>query len=70
MAWYRDSFTFTHWIGGWVGPRTGLDGVEKTKISSLPGLELRPLGRAARSQLLYRLSYLGCIFCAIGTGMS
>jgi hypothetical protein len=22
----------THWIGGWVGPRTGLDDVEKRKI--------------------------------------
>jgi hypothetical protein len=21
----------THWIGGWVGPRTGLDDVEKKK---------------------------------------
>jgi hypothetical protein len=35
----------THWIGGWVDPRAGLDDVEKT----LPGLELRPLGRPARS---------------------
>jgi hypothetical protein len=30
----------THWIGGWVGLRTGLDDVEKRKISPLPGLEL------------------------------
>jgi hypothetical protein len=30
----------THWIGGWVGPRTGLDDVEGRKIFSLPGLEL------------------------------
>jgi hypothetical protein len=22
----------THWIGGWVGPRVGLDAVEKRKI--------------------------------------
>jgi hypothetical protein len=29
----------THWIG-WVGPRTGLDDVEKRKILTLPGLEL------------------------------
>jgi hypothetical protein len=35
----------THWIGGWVGPRTGLDGMEKKKFLSLPGLELRPLHR-------------------------
>jgi hypothetical protein len=46
----------THWIGGWVGPRTGLDDVERRKFLTLPGLELRPLGRPARSQSLYRLS--------------
>jgi hypothetical protein len=30
----------THWIGGWVGPRTGLEGTEKRKILPLLGLEL------------------------------
>jgi hypothetical protein len=35
----------THWIGGWVGPRTGLDDVEKRKFLTLQGLELRPLCR-------------------------
>jgi hypothetical protein len=49
----------THWIGGWVGPRAGLDDAENRKFLTLPGLELRPLGRAARSQSLYRLSYPG-----------
>jgi hypothetical protein len=39
----------THWIGGWVDPRTGLDDVEKRKFLTLPGLELRPLGHPARS---------------------
>jgi hypothetical protein len=29
----------THCIGGWVGPRTGLDDMEKRKFSTLPGLE-------------------------------
>jgi hypothetical protein len=29
-----------HRIGGRVGPRTGLNDVEKRKISPLPGLEL------------------------------
>jgi hypothetical protein len=38
----------THWIGGWVGPRTGLDGVEMREILTLSGLELRPLGRPPR----------------------
>jgi hypothetical protein len=34
-----------HWIGGLVGPRTGLDEEKKRKILLLPGFELRPLGR-------------------------
>jgi hypothetical protein len=39
----------THWIGGWVDPRTDLDDVEKRQILPIPGFELRPLGRPARS---------------------
>jgi hypothetical protein len=42
-----------------VDPRAGLDNVEKRIFLILPGLELRSLGRPARSQSLYRLSYLG-----------
>jgi hypothetical protein len=38
-----------------VGLRTGLDDMEKRKFLTLPGLELRPLGRPGRSQSLYRL---------------
>jgi hypothetical protein len=43
----------THWIGGWagLGTRSGLHGKEKN--FPLPGLELRPLGRLARSQSLF-----------------
>jgi hypothetical protein len=37
----------THWIGGWVDPRAGLDDVEKRKFLTLPGLDLRPLSRPA-----------------------
>jgi hypothetical protein len=48
----------SHWIGGWVGPRAGLDDVKRTFLA-LPGLELQPLCRPARSQLLYRLCYPG-----------
>jgi hypothetical protein len=48
----------TQWIGGWVDPRTDL---ERRKILPLPGLELRPLGRPARSQSLYRLRYPGSL---------
>jgi hypothetical protein len=32
----------THWIGGWVGPRTGLDAVEKRKALHVPGIEPWP----------------------------
>jgi hypothetical protein len=45
----------SHWIGDWVDPRAGLEDVEKRKFLTLPGLELRPFGRTARSQSLYRL---------------
>jgi hypothetical protein len=55
----------THWIGGWVGPIAGLDNVEKRKFLTLPGLELGPLGRPARSPSLYRLSHSGsCTYMA------
>jgi hypothetical protein len=53
----------THWIGSWVSPRAGLDYMEKRKFLTLPGLELRPLGRPARTQSLYRLSYPGSYDC-------
>jgi hypothetical protein len=39
----------THWIGDWVGARVRLDNMEKRQFLTLPGLELRPLGRPARS---------------------
>jgi hypothetical protein len=42
----------THWTGGWVDPRAGLDDMEKWKFLTPPGLELRPLGRPARNQSL------------------
>jgi hypothetical protein len=48
----------TDWLGGWVDPRAGLEDVEDRKLT-LPELELRPLGRPARSQSLYRLRYPG-----------
>jgi hypothetical protein len=49
----------TLWVGGWVGPRAGLDDVEKIKFLTLQRLELRPLGRPFRNQSLYRLRYPG-----------
>ena len=43
----------THCTGGWVGPRTGLDGCEKSRPhrDSIPD-------RPARSESLYRLRYV------------
>jgi hypothetical protein len=52
-----ESFPGTHWIRGWVRPRAGLGDMERLKFLTLPGLELRPLGRPARSQSLHRLRY-------------
>jgi hypothetical protein len=49
----------THWIGGWVDPRSGLDDLDKRKFLTVPGLEINPLGRPARSQSLYELRYPG-----------
>jgi hypothetical protein len=49
----------SHWIGGWMDPRASLDDVEERKSLTLSGLELRPLGRPARSQSLCRLRYPG-----------
>jgi hypothetical protein len=51
----------TYYVGGWVGLRAGLDDLEKRKYLTLPGLELRSLGRPARSQSLYLLGYPGSV---------
>jgi hypothetical protein len=49
-----------------VSPTDGLDDEEKGKFLTLPGLELRPLGRPAGSQSLYRLRYPGsCVVDSI-----
>jgi hypothetical protein len=45
-----------------MGPGTSLDNVNRTFLT-LPGLELRPRGRPARSLSLYRLRYPGSIVC-------
>jgi hypothetical protein len=51
----------THCIRYWVGPRAGVDVVEKGKFWILPELELRPLGRQSRCQSLYRLTFLSAL---------
>jgi hypothetical protein len=53
-----------HWIGC-VDPRASLDDMEKWKFLTQPGLELRPVGRPAHSQSLYRLYYPGSIIIII-----
>jgi hypothetical protein len=35
----RERTSSTHWIGGWVGPRAGLDSAVKKNSQPLPGLE-------------------------------
>jgi hypothetical protein len=40
-----------------MDPGTGLDDVEERKFLTVPGIEFQPLGRPARSQLLYRPRY-------------
>jgi hypothetical protein len=39
----------THWIGGWVDPRAGQDDLEKKKLLTLSGLELRILSLPAQA---------------------
>jgi hypothetical protein len=46
----EEEIPHTHRIGGWVGPRAGLDDTKKWKFSTLPGPELRLLGGPAGSQ--------------------
>jgi hypothetical protein len=49
----------TRWTGGRVGPRTGLDAMER-RIFSYPYQELNP-GCSSRSLSLYRLIYSGSL---------
>jgi hypothetical protein len=44
-----------------VDPRAGLADVQKRKFLTLPGLELQPLVRPARSQSLYWLLHPGSL---------
>jgi hypothetical protein len=62
----RERAPGTHWIGGWVGPRAGLDDVEKRKFLTVLGLEHLPLVHPAHDQLLYRLHYPGSPLMHIG----
>jgi hypothetical protein len=48
----------THWIGSWVGPRAGLDTVEKRTILTSAENQTPAVEPVARNPSLYRLSYL------------
>jgi hypothetical protein len=37
---YPQGKSHTHWIGGWVDLRAGLEDMEKLKFLTLPGFEL------------------------------
>jgi hypothetical protein len=68
----RERVSVTLWIGGWVGPKTGLNHVERRKILPLQRLKLRHLSRPVHSQSLYRLLYPGSfnIFMCKGAGVT
>jgi hypothetical protein len=51
----RESYHGAYWIGGWVGPRAGLDDMSRYKFLALPGLELRTVGQPACSQSLFSI---------------
>jgi hypothetical protein len=53
----RGKSPVTRWIGGWADHLAALDDMEKRKFLTIPVLELRPHGRPACSQSLYRLRY-------------
>jgi hypothetical protein len=61
----RERAPGTHFIGGWVNPRAGLDDLEKWTFFTLPGLELPPPGSPARSQSLYRPAHMMCVYTCI-----
>jgi hypothetical protein len=42
-----------------VGPRAGVENVEKRNFFTLPGIELRSLGRPPLSRSLYGIRYPG-----------
>jgi hypothetical protein len=50
-----------HWIGACVGPRTGLDNIEKGKFLSLPGLKPGPFNHPAHRLSLHQCTLLALI---------
>jgi hypothetical protein len=52
---FRPFYPGINWIGGWVGPRAGLDDVKRTFL-------IQQLDRPAHRQSLYRLRYPGSYY--------
>jgi hypothetical protein len=50
----------SHCIGGWVGPRVGLDGVENLTLTGI-----RFADRPARNESLHQLRYPGPLLCRV-----
>jgi hypothetical protein len=50
---FRERAPGTHWIGGWMGPRTNLNDVEKRKICPYRDWNSDPSGHPPRNQSLY-----------------
>jgi hypothetical protein len=62
MPWLifpEERVTGTHCIRDWVGPRAGLNDMEKRRFLTLPRLKLQPLSRTACNQSLSLLHYPG-----------
>jgi hypothetical protein len=59
----RETASGTHWIGGWVSPRTGMDAVARKKIlHPLPELEppiIQPVAQRYTTELSRLLPYYG-----------
>jgi hypothetical protein len=51
----------THWIGGWVDLRVGLDDLEKRKFLTLSGLELLSLSLFLQHKIFKYIQLLNSI---------
>jgi hypothetical protein len=56
-----ENSTGTHWLGEWVGPRAGLDAVEKIKILPLPEFEARVNQSVARRYTDSKYTVMCCV---------
>ena len=54
---HRETAPGTHWTVSWVGPRAGLDAMDRRYVLPLPGIEPLIFGRPVRRPSVYLLSY-------------